>query len=194
MPPVLFTASVAATIFFGGFVLRDLKLSSWWPRIGCGLSLLAAIYTFPRSQPLPIAENRLTTPQTTPAATLPKARIHLDTNAGEIMNLYKSKTTYQADAVVSGYKGKWMNIDGEIANIKSSDTQMRVFVYFDKKKQNHSLGSLASLDFIRSKFESAISTMRGGDNIAATCEFNSADRSGLDLINCELTPPTPQSR
>lgn len=194
----LFAAAVACSLFLLGLILKKFDISLWWLMPALFLCLVVAFYTVPISQQLPTTppgESHTPALPTIAPSPTPAVRIHLDTTPNEIAGLYATKTAYQADLVVGGYRGKWMDVEGEL-NETSADrfdpTTMTVLAFYgDRREKNH---TLMSLTFSRSKFESALSSITKGAKLAATCQFDAASEAGVLLSNCELRPITPLPR
>jgi hypothetical protein len=162
-----------------------------------GVAFVGMMYTAPwpaRPHPSPLIENRPIANVLPIPLKKDETRVHIDTTPSEIAKLYASKTEYQADLLVDGYKGKWIDVEGELRETtddRNNATMTLIASYADRKTTNH---TLMSLTFSKSKFESALSSIPTGANLAATCQFDRASRAGLLLTNCELRPLTPLPR
>lgn len=188
---MLFAVFAAAAILFLELTLKILNVSLRWRLFGLVVSIIAAAYFYPREQ-----SPQATTPTVSPTAVVatPKPtapvvtndRIRIAMTPDEIVGLYKSKTSYQAETLVAGLKDKWLDYDGEVADLTSSLTTMTVFAYSGKGDRLQR--TLSALDFSRFKYESALSAIRNGDRIAATCQFSKTEGQSLVLVNCEKRP------
>jgi hypothetical protein len=110
----------------------------------------------------------------------PEEKMVIDISAEYLIDLYRGRTTIQADALMAMYLGKWITVTGKVANVwKSRDGyKMIIFVGGDLTK-------LVTLDFDLGGNEHVAYLTRDSD-ITVHGKIESATGTGLEMIECSI--------
>jgi Cu/Ag efflux protein CusF len=158
----------SARIFWAGFTF-------------CSLSLLVYYFLWSTA-----ATKSQIAASSSSAKSLP-VRQFVDVSPTDLIGLYHTKTTYQADLAAASYKGRWIVIKGNVSDVSKirGGTAMHVGMFAPKTQAVESPHISMVFDV---RFESVLSQYLNGSAIEAVCQIDEINDLELRAINCELKP------
>jgi hypothetical protein len=182
---IIFTALCSTCCFAGLFWIQ---IKNIWPPLTEAVSsvgtnplawfivlmFILAVFAFHRPK-LVGANHRPIRAITNPSVS---QRISVNVSPKYLTDLYKGRTSLQADALAANYKGKWLSVVGEVADIsRLYNDSILVMIQDD--------GKLIAANFVPEKRE-IISHISHGSTITVTGEISEINSYSLKLENCEL--------
>lgn len=187
------------TVFWGVTSSRDLTL-----RISVSVAIVAIIALFAvnsiryvnRKQKraetasstiasIDTPKEKLLTPPS-PKAHNPE-RVVLNVEPKYLMGLFKEHTEAQARKLLEAYIGKWLQISGRVADVKSDSSVIRdaviwtVFIYIEGTGMD-----IATLESHKQEWIDRVSVLRLGDRITVLGQLDRVSRISIGLEHCEL--------
>jgi putative nucleic acid binding protein len=108
----------------------------------------------------------------------PEEKVIINVTAEYLIDLYRGRTTIHADALAAMYLGKWITVNGKVANVWKSTGGYRVIIL--------AAGDYDKLVTCNFGENAHVAYFTRDSEIAAQGKISSISSTGLDMIKCDL--------